>query len=452
MDVESKSISSKKVTHYRWVIMALLFVIYTLANADRANLGVALPFIRKEFPMTNTEAGLMISLFFASYAIFQIPVSFLYRKFGARTLMTISMLLTSTVTGLIGGSSSLLQLKICRVLLGAAEAPMPAGCSTTIDRWFPPKEKGTAAGFYWAASKFGPVICPPLCVLLLGLGGWRHIFLWFAIPGVVLSIVWFILARSNPGESPMVSSAELEYIQNEHVAVKQKNAKLHKDYYPKWLDKFIRIKRITPLDSLRKVLCSWNIIGNAISWLCMVGIVNVIMAWIPTYLVTVKHFTMVKMGALSSAPFVGAVLGNMVGGWISDRLLRMRRKPLMMVSALSTSIMMYSLVYAPDNPVYLGILLFLLGFLLSLGYSAFTVYPMGIVSKDVFPQAISVINTCGSIGSTTFPLLSGMLLDSYNWNVVFLFLSSCSIFCLIVIATINEPLPEEVVAGEKIAD
>ncbi|VVT50164.1 D-glucarate permease [Kosakonia radicincitans] len=60
-------------THYRWWVMSFIFVIYTVANADRANIGFALPFIQEEFNISNTLAGLLISLFFAGYALFQIP-------------------------------------------------------------------------------------------------------------------------------------------------------------------------------------------------------------------------------------------------------------------------------------------------------------------------------------------------------------------------------------------
>mgnify|MGYP003612584624 CR=1 FL=1 len=63
----------QKKTSYRWVVMAILFVLYTVANADRAHLGFALPYIRKEFQMSNTEAGAIISFFFFAYAFFQIP-------------------------------------------------------------------------------------------------------------------------------------------------------------------------------------------------------------------------------------------------------------------------------------------------------------------------------------------------------------------------------------------
>lgn len=83
---------------------------------------------------------------------------------------------------------------------------------------------------------------------------------------------------------------------------------------PVWLDKLIRAKRVNHLDSVGKVLRSWNIIGSALGYLFMVGNVNVIMSWIPTYLVTEKHFTSIKMGFLASAPFMEAVVGNLIGG------------------------------------------------------------------------------------------------------------------------------------------
>ncbi len=435
--------SSGRTSGFRWVVMGLIFLVYTLANADRANLGVALPYIRKEFNFSNTEAGLMISLFFAVYAVAQIPVGLLYRKIGPRVLMAVSMLLTSLSTWLVGTASSPLHLKLSRALLGFSEAPLPIGCGTTIDRWFPPKEKGTAAGIFWAASKSGPVICPPICVAVIAWAGWRQIFLIFAIPGIVLSLIWILVVRNQPEESRFVSPAELAHIGDKQAAGKmRKQANPQPDRYPKWLDKLIRVKRLEPVDTVAKVFRSWNIMGNTIAWLCMVGIVNVIMAWIPSYLVTVKHFTALKMGALSSVPFVGAVLGNLLGGWISDRVLKMRRKPLMMVSALSTSIMMYSLIYAPNQVLYLGALLFATGFLLSLGYSAFTVYPMGLANKETFPVAYSLVNTGGSIGPSIFPLIAGVILDHYDWNTVFLFLAACSFFCLLVLFTMNEPLPE----------
>ena len=177
----------------------------------------------------------------------------------------------------------------------------------------------------------------------------------------------------------------------------------------------------------------------------MVGIVSVLMSWLPTYLVTVKKFAIMKTAFVSAAPFAGTVVGNFIGGWASDKFLNKRRKPLMMVTALSTTVMMYSLVFAPEDATLLGMLLFVTGFLLSLGYSAFAVYPMGRVTKEAYPVAWSIVNTGGQLGGASFPLIVGMILDKFSWNAVFATLAIGSLICLLIVSTIVEPVEDPLV-------
>jgi sugar phosphate permease len=433
-------------TNYRWVVMVMIFIIYTVAMADRANLGVALPFIKKEFRMSNTDAGTLVSLLFFFYAISQIPAGFLYKKLDVRKVFPLSMILTSLFTGFTGATTSLSMLKFCRAGLGLAEGPTGIGCTATINRWFPPKEKGTATGIWLAASKFGPVLCPPLGVLIIESFGWRHIFYFFAIPGIIFSILWLLLVTNRPSESRFCSPAEVEYIRTEQAPLAQKTAGARKQYSLAWLDKLILAKRVKQLETSGQVFRSWNIYGDTIGYGCMIGVSNTMLAWIPTYLMTVKHFTSMKMGFLASAPFVGAVLGNLLGGVVSDRILNKRRKPLMLLSALCTSITMYALVYAPNNAAYLGFMLFMAGTLLALGYSAYAVYPMGIASKEMYPVAFGIVNSGGQLGGAVTPLAVGIILDRYSWNSVFLFLALCSVLCLVVLATMDEPLDDAMMA------
>jgi sugar phosphate permease len=431
--------SKTKMTNYRWAIGVLIFIIYTIANADRVNLGIALPYIIKEFGLSNTEAGGIVSLLFMAYAVAQIPGGYVYTKVGVRKAFPFFMILTSMFTWLQGLTSSVFTLKLARVGLGLCEGPLPTGCLTTVNYWFPPKEKGTATGIYLAASKFGPVIAPIIGVAIIELYSWREIFLFFAIPGILLSIVWYFMVANKPSESKFVSEAELKYILTEEsdTAEKEKIVKPKRDM--RWLDKIIRMKKVELVDSNAKLFTSWNIIGNAIGYGLMNGIIYTIMTWIPTYLMKEKGFMSFKMGFLAAAPFIGAVAGNVIGGWISDRILDKRRKPLMLCSGLFTTIMMYSLIYAPNNITLLGILLFLSGFLFSLGFSAFSVYPMGVTSKKMFPLAYGITNTGGQIGSASAPFVVGVLLDAYSWNAVFTFLAICSILGLIIVATLDEP-------------
>ncbi|MDR3562173.1 MAG: MFS transporter [Negativicutes bacterium] len=433
-----------KRTGYRWVVMGLIFAVWAIACADRANLGVALPFMRKEFGISNTEAGAIVSLFGFTYAIVQIPAGLFYKKVSVKTsgkIFPAFLLLVSVFTGLMGTTSSTLLLKLYRVGLGVAEGPLGIGCTNIINRWFPSQEKGTTTGLWIAASKVGPVIVPPVCVLIVEMFGWREIFYAFAIPGIILSIAWIFMVEVSPSDSKFCSPAEVDYIQNEQapvVANQPAAARKQRDFG--WLDKLNRTKKVVPLETVGQVFRSWNVIGNAIGYGCMIGISNVFMMWIPTYLMTVKGFVSIKMGFLASAPFMGAVIGNTLGGWISDQLLDKRRKPTMLIGALCTIIMMVALVYAPNNAAYLGLTLFLAGLLLGFGYAGFTVYPMGLTTKEAYPLAFGIVNTGGQLGGACAPLIVGIILDAYSWNAVFIYLALSSVLCFAVLATIDEPI------------
>lgn len=436
--------TTKKNSAFRWVITTLIFFVYTIAAADRANIGVVLPFIRNDFHMSNTEAGALASLFLLAYAIAQIPSGFLYAKFGVRKIFSLSMILTSLATGLVGFSTSILGLKVSRFILGLAEGPLPIGITSTINRWFPSREKGIVTAIFLSAAKFGPVIVPPICALILYYYSWHYVFYFFAIPGIFLSVIWYLLVPNTPRESRFCSESEVALIEENtpaaSVQAAEKKAAPARRFTT--LDTLIRARKVRLIDSSKGIFRSWNILGSTLGYFFMMGIVNVLLAWIPTYLMNEKGFSIVKMGMLASAPWIGAVIGNMIGGWCSDRILDKRRKPLMMLSAIATVIMMVILINAPDNAMILGPLLLLTGILFNLGFSAYMVYPMALTTKEVFPVAGALINTGGQLGGAVCPLVAGFLLDHYTWGHVFGFMAIGAFLCLLVLCTITEPLSE----------
>jgi MFS transporter, ACS family, glucarate transporter len=415
----------EKKTRFRWIVLFLIFITYMIAGADRANIGVIIPTIKDSFKMSNTDIGMMTSLFYLGYAAIQIPAGMYFGKKGVRKIFSLSMILTSVATLFMGMASSVLHLKALRLLLGVAEGPLNIGIVTTINRWFPPREKGFATGIFMSAIKFAPAVVPPLCAFIIITYGWREVFYIFAIPGILFSVIWFWLVKDKPEESPYVSESELNYIQSDIKQVEQsiftKTKKSNQKRSFNWLDKLIRTKNIKALDTNREVVSSWNLWGCALGYFLMVGITYSIMTWVPTYLVEVKGFSTMKMGFVASAPWIGAMIGNIFGGWLSDNIFDKRRKPNMLLTAAATVIMMYSLLYAPNNAVILGGLLLLTGFLLNIGYSTFLVYPMGLASKDKVSFAASIVNTAGSLGGAFAPFLVGVLLDNFDWNIVFLF-------------------------------
>ncbi|MGY4638839.1 MFS transporter [Pseudomonas sp. TE24901] len=430
---------SKSTSRFRWVVAALFFLAYMVAGADRANIGVVVPFIKQEYHLSNTDIGALASLFYLTYAIVQIPAGYLFGRYGIRKLLTGSLVLTSLATLLIGFTSSVLQLKLARALLGAAEGPINIGIVSIINRWFPPSEKGLATGIFMSSIKVAPAIVPPLCAYIVHLYGWREVFFFFAIPGFFVALLWWWLVKDDPADSPHCSASELQHIQGSHAqgaASVQPMVRI-----PVWFDRLIRTRQVPLLADNKSILASWNVWACAMGYFLMVGITYSIMTWVPTYLITVKQYSVLKMGMVASAPWVGAIIGNLLGGWLSDRVFDRRRKPAMLIGSLATVLMMVVLLNAPSDPLLLSAVFLLAGILLNIGYSTFLVYPMGLATKERVPFAASIVNTGGSLGGAFTPFVVGVLLDHFNWDYVFGFLGVSSLITFAIVLTMVEPRP-----------
>ncbi|EPB6281936.1 MFS transporter, partial [Escherichia coli] len=259
---------TKPKTNYRWVVLALIFAVYAVNYADRSNIGAVLPFITEEFHLSNFEAGQIASMFFLGYALCQIPAGFLMAKRGVRGIVTLSILGFSAFTWLIGTASSAFAIKWMRLGLGITEGPTPVGLTSTINNWFPPKEKATATGVYIASTMFAPILVPPLVVWISLTYGWRWVFFSFAIPGLFLALIWYLFVKSRPEDSRYVSQSELEYIRSTEGSnnSEEKTGNIIIDSKFTKLDKFIKVKDLKPIDTASKIFVSKNIIGNAVAY------------------------------------------------------------------------------------------------------------------------------------------------------------------------------------------
>jgi sugar phosphate permease len=418
----------------------MIYVTYMIAGADRANIGVLIPVIRKDFHLSNTDVGALASLFYISYAIIQIPAGYLFQKFGVRKLLVGSMVLTSMATLVTGLAASTLQLKLARFVLGAAEGPINIGIVSTINRWFPPQEKGLATGVFMSSIKFAPAFVPPLCAFLMLHFGWRDVFFIFGLPGFICAALWYFLVRDDPSESRQCSPAEVAYIKDAAPA-RAAATPTHAATFssPDWIDGLIRTRDVDLLKTNREVLGSWNVWACALGYFFMVGITYTIMTWIPTYLVSVKHYSIMKMGMVASAPWVGAIVGNIMGGWLSDRVFARRRKPVMLITSAATVLSTFALIHAPAAPMALAAMFFCVGVLLNLGYSTFLVYPMAIATKDRVPFTASIVNTAGSLGGAFTPFVVGVVLDKFDWDWVFGLLAASSLLAFLLVVSMIEP-------------
>ncbi|KIS43124.1 MFS transporter [Kosakonia radicincitans] len=427
-------------TKYRFVVLTMIFLVYAINYADRTNIGAVLPFIINEFHINNFEAGAIASMFFLGYAVSQIPAGFFIAKRGTRGVVSLSIFGFSAFTWLMGTVSSVFGLKLVRLGLGLSEGPSPVGLASTINCWFPPKEKATATGVYIAATMFAPIIVPPLAVWISVTWGWRWVFYSFAIPGIVAAIAWYFLVKTKPSESRFVSESELAEInasQGENNQVRENI--VIADKFTR-LDKFIRVRKLTPVDTAKGLFTSKNILGDCLAYFMMVSVLYGLLTWIPLYLVKEKGFDFMSMGLVASMPCIGGFVGAIGGGYISDKLLGRRRKPTMIFTATSTVIMMFIMLNIPASTVAVCVGLFFVGLCLNIGWPAFTAYGMAVSDAKTYPIASSIINSGGNLGGFVSPMVAGILLDKTgSFHSVFTYFGICAAIGLVVILFLDEP-------------
>lgn len=437
--IDSLVCTGAKKTNYRFVVLAIIFAVYAINYADRTNIGAVLPFIIQEFHINNFEAGAIASMFFLGYAVSQIPAGFFIAKRGTRGVVALSIFGFSAFTWLMGTVSSVFGLKLVRLGLGLSEGPCPVGLASTINNWFPAKEKATATGVYIAATMFAPIIVPPLAVWIAVTWGWRWVFYSFAIPGIFIAVVWYLFVKSRPAESGFVSEAELAVINADTNDQQQVRENILMDPRFATLDKFIRVRKLAPIATVKGLFTSKNILGDCLAYFMMVSVLYGLLTWIPLYLVKEKGFDFMRMGLVASMPCIGGFVGAIGGGFISDKLLGRRRKPTMIFTAISTVIMMVIMLNIPQSTLAVCVGLFFVGLCLNIGWPAFTAYGMAVSDSKTYPIASSIINSGGNLGGFVSPMVAGFLLDTTgSFNSVFTYFGICAAIGLVIILTLDE--------------
>ena len=174
----------------RWTIVGLLFTASLINYLDRAAISFALPLISKDFHLTPESKGLLLSSFFWSYALMQVPIGWCADRFNLRWLYAGAFAVWSLAQGLTGLSESLAVLIGFRILLGVGESIYLPGGTKIVSILFPPADRGLPSGLFDFGTRSGLVLEGVLIPWLLVRQGWRHTFLLLGFSGLLWIVPW----------------------------------------------------------------------------------------------------------------------------------------------------------------------------------------------------------------------------------------------------------------------
>ncbi|MBI1833080.1 MAG: MFS transporter [Planctomycetes bacterium] len=235
--------AEEKPTNVRYGVLGFACVLSMITYLDRVCFGTVMPFIEREFKLSESDKGWLFTAFAFAYAAFEVPTGWLGDKYGARNTLIRIVLWWSVFTALTGAIFPTepvfvafgLMLTV-RFLFGIGEAGAYPNIARAFHNWFPFEERGFAKGAVWMAGRFAGGITAFVVYALMyetateqqyeiNLGGftfevlthevqshWRHIFYLFGAVGVIWCVFWWLWYRDNPAEKAGVNAAEVALI------------------------------------------------------------------------------------------------------------------------------------------------------------------------------------------------------------------------------------------------
>ncbi|TKI08524.1 MFS transporter [Martelella alba] len=397
-----------KATKQRFFILSLIFIVTAINYMDRANLAVAGGSIQQDLALDSAQLGLLFSMFTWTYAACQIPAGYLLDKFGVRMLYGSAIFIWSLFTVTLGiashkifntTSAAFLLLIICRALIGAAEAPSFLANTKIISSWFPDHERGRATTVYFSAQYLGLAFLTPVLSFLVANYGWGMSFYISGAIGIIFGIYW-LMAYRDPQHAEKANQAELELIRVGGGYGSESHA--NKTPEIKWGDILFFLKKKTV----------W---GLFITQFACSSTLYFFLTWFIVYLEKGLHLTISKAGIWAMLPFIMAMAGALLSGFISDMLLKKgksqtfsRKFPVVLglIATMSIGLVNY-FEQSPAIAIAILSFAFFANTFSNLGWVVWT----DVIPHDYIGTTGGMLNLCGNLSGIVSPIVIGVLLQ-----------------------------------------
>lgn len=316
-------------TNTRFVVLAGLCAAAALSYVARNAIAVAESTVRADLGLTKEQSGWLMSAFFFSYALCQIPGAQVGKQLGSRRALPLFAAVWSVATAASAFAGGLVSFIAARIVQGVAQAGLFPVCTVTIAKWFPKTGRAFATGALGSFMSVGGALCAWLTGVLLEAleprvapgWNWRLTFLLFGVPGLLWAAWWWKWFRDEPREHRSVNAAELELIEGPTARA----GGLQPPSVPSAAATGGDCKspaqvpaQPTPWLALFSSPALWWICAQQT---CRAAGYMFFTSWFATYLQETRGVGIAKSGFLNMLPLLAVVLGSFAGGALSDWLL-----------------------------------------------------------------------------------------------------------------------------------
>ena len=358
-------------------VIALLVIAVLINYVDRGNLALAAPLLAKDWGLSASRLGILLSAFFWTYVLLQIPVGWLVDRFNAGTILAFGFLAWSASTAVTGLARSFAVLFAMRLVLGIGEAVVFPASSKIFSESLEEKDRGLANGLLVAAIRWGTALGAFGGGLLMAHIGWRRTFLAIGLLGLLWLPAW---QRFKPRRIVYASPAP---------AAPQPS--------------FLSIARLRPF---------W---GASLGHLSENYLLYLLMSWLPYYLVHERHLSESAMAWTAGLLYAMDSASAIVAGRLADLAIRRRvsatsaRKAPMIAGLLLAAVSLLACASAGPHTWLLS----LSGAAIGCGLSCSGVYavPQTLAGPRLAGRWVGLQNCVANFAGIVAPVLTGFMVQ-----------------------------------------
>jgi ACS family D-galactonate transporter-like MFS transporter len=188
------------------VVVGLMGLSVLINYIDRSNLSIAAPLIKDELGITGTQLGTLLSAFFYTYGLLQIPAGWLVDRFDVKWVFAFGFFVwcaSTAVTGLVHGFAALL---LARIVLGVGESIEFPSCGKIIGSHFQENRRGFANSIVMTGLALGPALGLWIGGNAIGRFGWRPFFIALGLIGLFWLVPWSVWMPNRTGQASSINS------------------------------------------------------------------------------------------------------------------------------------------------------------------------------------------------------------------------------------------------------
>jgi MFS family permease len=382
------------------IVLGLLCVMYFITYVDRVNIATAGSEIKRELALSNTQLGFVFSAFAYPYLLFQVFGGWIGDRFGPRWTLFTCGLIWAAATILTGFAGSLTLLVLVRVMLGVGEGATFPCATRAMQSWTPPEKRGFAQGITHAFSRFGNALTPPIVAWLIALVTWRGSFVVLGCCSVLWLMVWVWYFRDVPAEHRAMTADDLEALPNRGAALAVVRPQVP------WARLTLRMLPVT------------------IVYFCYGWTLWLYLNWLPSFFLHEYQLDLSHSAWFASAVFSAGVAGDVVGGIVSDRILKRTgnlqtaRRNVVVAGFLGSFVCMLPIFSTHELSVIVPCLA------AALFSAEIVIGPMWSIPMDIAGKfsgtASGLMNTGSALAAILSPLAFGYVADlTGDWHLPF---------------------------------